>query len=205
MPILVEIEKEIWLPDTIQTGNAFLALVARAQTDLEIAVCRSFEVREYTSVEGLLDCGTKAYLSMWPLVDLIKVEARRATSRQDSWGRTSAACDWTEIPATDYKLGDHQEICIPADGHYAELRATYTAGWDFSVTDPLPDPYFPLADPDVQAIKALVSEVVSYRESPQYCGITRDNDVQFQSSGTTPGVLPERLLDKARKYRAYHK
>jgi len=204
MTILSQIEQPVWLPSLSLTGNQFLAEIARAQTDIETVACRSLAVEEYVHICCLVDCGTKAYLRMWPLIDIIKVEARRAAYSEDRWGRGSHACDWVELSTDEFRLGTQQEICLIDQPHYQELRVTYTAGWDFTVADPLPDPYFGSLDRHVQAIKSLASEIVDYRNNPQYCGIIQDNDVRFKQSSLNPGEIPAVMMDKAKKFRAYH-
>lgn len=204
--ILTEADKAIYFPEVALTGSSLLGAIYRACVIAESVqgAGRPLEQQSHTEVLRLNRLLQTCTLTRSPIASTPApvIEARTGNFR-DGFGRPVPLMSWATLNTDDYGL-DYEtglvflsrftpsyfgRLGTPA----TEVRATYTAGFDFA-TD----------TPEVRTIKSAVAEILRFQNSPNYQGLGEvrvEGEYSVRYNSTTPATVPEALLLPLRRYR----
>lgn len=177
MAILTEPELPIYAPDVTLTGPALTAAIAMIQLTLEgpKGAQRPLELTEFTEIIPINFKLQTAQLSYWPIAQTPEpaIEVRFGNV-QNRFRNPLGLSDWFEVQDPVTYLDATGQINFSRSsvlvGNFSrlsnatELRAVYTAGFDFAVGS---------TDPAVIAIKAIAGFILDYQQNdPSALGVT---------------------------------
>lgn len=185
------------------SADQMQALIVSAQRMAESALGagRPLETTEFSQILPVAKVMQTAQLSYWPIADTPTpvIEIRQATTT--IYGRSQGTSDWYTLDESQYILDDTGKLHLNR-GHAGsgfnrsatftadEVRATYTSGFDFSVSS-----Y------EVEQIKNAVLAIALAQTSQQYQNnvsrITVNDEVTVQygsTSDTSGGTSPLAIL-----------
>ncbi|MBE9178603.1 hypothetical protein IQ268_08530 [Oculatella sp. LEGE 06141] len=155
--ILTPGDKALWFPEVKLSGSALRAAIARSQMTAESSkgANRPLELQGHVEVKQLHITAQSCYLSRIPIAELPepKIEAR-CGGHKDGFGRLYPISAWQVVPVDGYDL-DYGTGRLQLAGGLAiatEIRATYTAGFDFAEDTP-----------QTRNIKAAVAAILVYQ------------------------------------------
>lgn len=208
MAILTEAEMPIYAPSVTLTGVALDAQIAFIQGMMEspMGADRPLEIQSITEVRRVNWKTQTVHPRFFPIADpeSMTVEVRTA-NRLNGYHRASGAGDWDLLNSDQWNLNENGRIDLSGDilaffssncgqeTRVNEARLTYSSGFDFSEPSP-----------DVNFIKAIAGQILSYQMSPAYSGIKRQRvdqeyEIEWQS-GNVAGGLPLSLFVPLKKY-----
>ena len=204
--ILTEADKPIYFPDIPLHGPTLLGAIYRACTIAESVqgAGRPLEQQSHTELLRLNRLLQTCTLTRSPIVETPApiIEARTGNFR-DGFGRPVPLAPWATLSSDDYVL-DYETGLLSLSRYTAsyfgrigtpatEVRATYTAGFDFAVDTP-----------EVRAIKIAVASILRFQNSPSFQGLGEvrvEGEYSVRYTATVPGSVPDALLLPLRKYR----
>lgn len=150
MALLTSDDKLTYFPTVSQTDTALTGLMTLAQALCESSygANRSLELQEIKEIVSVNPMYGVAVLSHYPIASLVVVEALTGNSVGGSFGRIALG-DWAVLPDS-YRL-DAETGELWLSDRTDKIRATYTAGYNFTGTTP-----------DIQKIKAIAGQVLTY-------------------------------------------
>lgn len=165
-----------------------------AQATIEAWLGYPLEQAERVEILKLTTRSKTAQLSYWPIASTPTpvIEVRQGNER-DRLDRQSVVTDWFTLATSDYILDDtgklslnilNSAVTFGFNLNYStEVRATYTAGVDFSQDTA-----------EVNALKAATGAVITYQTSPNFStGVSEidiDNHIRKKYSGSGSSALP---------------
>lgn len=206
MAILDENELCTYAPN----ADANEASILVAQVSIEAWLGFPIEQAERVEILQLTDRSKTTQLSYHPIADTPApvIEVRQGNER-DRLDRQSVVTDWFTLQAGDYILDDTGQISLNVLNsavsfgfnliNSTELRATYTAGLDFTQDTA-----------EINALKAATGQIITYQASPVFSsGLIEkriDNHItkKYASSGTSAlaaGQTPDALFRAFQKYK----
>lgn len=204
--ILTEADKPIYFPDIALTGPTLLGAIYRACAIAESVqgAGRPLEQQPHTEILRLNRLLQTCTLKAMPIASLPApiIEARTGNFR-DGFGRPVPLAPWAMLSEDDYNL-DYETGLLSLSRYTAsyfgrigtpatEIRATYTAGFDFAVDTK-----------DVRAIKIAVASILRFQNSPNFQGLGEvrvEGEYSVRYTAIVPGTVPDALLLPLRKYR----
>lgn len=202
MAILSLIDKATYFPDVTITDSALHGAIIRATTIAEGAngANRPLEQQSITQIVPVNRTLQTCYLSRFPIAvtPSPQIEARMGKTR-DGFGRGVPLSRWLKLSPddyfVDYETGGLSLYTSYSSVGWTEIKATYTAGFDFS-----------LNTPDTRAIKSCVAAIMSHQLSNSYQGISSvkipdEIEISYASGISATATIPESLLLPLQKYR----
>jgi len=152
MALLTADDKLTYFPTVLQADTALTGLMTLAQALCESSygANRSLELQEIKEIVSVNPMYGVAVLSHYPIAlsPVVVVEALSGNSVGGSFGRIALG-DWAVLPDS-YRL-DAETGELWLSNRTDKIRATYTAGYNFTGTAP-----------DIQKIKAIAGQVLTY-------------------------------------------
>lgn len=204
--ILTEADKAIYFPDIALSGPTLLGAIYRACAIAESTqgAGRPLEQQSHTEILRVNRLLQTCTLTRSPITSIPTptIEARTGNFR-DGYGRPVPLMPWALLSEDDSVL-DYETGLVSLSRYTAayfgrlgtpatEVRATYTTGFDFTVSSP-----------EVRAIKSAVAEILRFQNSPNHKGLGEvrvEGEYSIRYTATTPGQVPDALLLPLRKYR----
>ncbi|MEO0432398.1 MAG: hypothetical protein AAF151_11950 [Cyanobacteria bacterium J06656_5] len=209
MAILTTEELAAYAPGV--TGGTDIDILV-AQTAIESWLGFPIELSERVEILKLTARSKTTQLSYHPIADTPApvIEIRQGNER-DRLDRQSVVIDWVALQSGDYVLDATGLISLNILNSSVsfgfnlisatELRATYTAGLDFTQDNP-----------EINALKAATGQIITYQNSDQFKSGITEIDIKDQvrkkwtSSGGGSGVsaagqTPESFFRPFQKYK----
>lgn len=222
--IIEATELTSFAPTVTLTEPALSAAIALAQAQLEgiRGANRKLEQKQYTSIYRL-NIGSQTFrIQEFPLADITSLQGRIANVR-NRYGNHTSLGDWIDIDTENYNVDLEDRLVTINRGFfqsfysgfgsnfssrnnqiYTEVKATYTAGFDFTDN----------TNTDVLAIKAALAQVLTYQQqSPINSGVSTEKiddeySVSYRASsggssdrvGAGIGQVPDGMLETMKQY-----
>lgn len=153
MSILTPADQSVWFPEVQISGNALVAAIRRAQLTAESAkgANRPLERHQIKEVKRVYEGGCNLSRIPIALIPLPLIEIRYG-GYIDGWRRGITLTEWETISAEEYALDTESGRLTLLNHEAIEVRATYTAGFDFSENSQA-----------VNEIKAAVAAILVYQ------------------------------------------
>jgi hypothetical protein len=201
MSFIDSTELVVYAPDAAYSSGALAVLTAQAAIDAYLGY--SLEQAARVEILKLTRKSRTAQLSFWPIASTPTPTFEvREGNLNDRFSREIPLTDWYTLNAGDYVLDDTGLITVNTVdtslvfgrgvGQSNYLRATYTAGLDFT-TDTA----------EINALKAMAGQIVTYGIS-EYQAVDDLRIKYGQSgggSGAQAGQVPEVFFRPLNKYK----
>jgi hypothetical protein len=190
------------------TGDGGAVAILNAQTSIESMLGYDLEQQERIEILKLTRKSRTAQLSFYPIAaSPTPVFEVREGNINDSFDREIPLTDWYTLASTEYVLDSTGLITLNVTdtsllfgrgtGKPNYLRATYTAGLDFTANTT-----------EIQKLKASLGQIVTYQQSQAFTqGLTEvDIDgsykVKWGTGRQSPiaGNVPEQLFGSFKRY-----
>lgn len=212
MPILTPSDQAIYFPDVEASGTLLESLLRRAQYFAESihGAKRSLERSEHTQEVTLRQQSGQliGQLAYWPieLDDPAPIVQVRPGQRLSYGGVLPSAAGWVDFTGAtiNARTGELTFACLAAYGMseiygaFTHARVTYTAGWDFSISDS-----------EVVEMKHAAAELLRFLAGPSGMPLPHLGIKSAQSAGeyavtfsgdNAPGQVPAHLLATFKRY-----
>lgn len=209
MTILLASELSVYAPGANVSGELPILI---AQNALQSFLGWDIELQSRIEILDLTANTRTAQFSYWPLklASPTPVVEVREGNTLDGYGRAIPLTEWYTLAAGDYNLdatglltlntSDTSLIFGRLAGQSSAVRATYTAGLDFSATTL-----------EIKMLKAALGQIIQYQQSPSYTSGVQEIDIfrkirtklasGFQQNNGSLTRIPPDLFAPFQRYR----